>query len=69
MLQTGWCQTFLGFQQARSLEAEKAIEAAEALMRGDTDSLPDGLRSKKEIEKELKRVLAGHDDFLAPVAG
>lgn len=52
-----------GLQQARSLEAEKAIEAAEALMRGDTDSLPDGLRSKKEIEKELKRVLAGHDDF------
>lgn len=52
-----------GLQQARSIEAEKAIEAAEALMRGDTDALPDGLKSKEDIHKELKRVLAGHDDF------
>jgi len=52
-----------GLQQARSVEAEQAIEAAEALMRGDMDALPEGLRSKEAINKALKRVLAGHDDF------
>ena len=46
-----------GLKQARSLEAETAIEAAEEFMRGE------GSRSRTEIDEELRRVLAGHDDF------
>lgn len=52
-----------GLQQARSVEAEQAIEAAEAWMRGDKISLPENLRTQAAIDKELRRVLAGHDDF------
>lgn len=51
-----------GLEQARSVEAEKAIEAAEALMRGEKE-LPVGLRSKAAIQKELQRLLPGHDPF------
>ena len=47
----------LGLKQARSLEAETAIEAAEEFMRGE------GSRSRAEIDAELRHVLAGHDDF------
>ena len=54
-----------GLQQGRSLEAERAIEAAEAWMRGDLAALTDGLRSAEEIDRELQRVLAGHDPFLS----
>ena len=46
-----------GLKQARSLEAETAIEAAEEFMRGE------GSRSRAEIDAELRHVLAGHDDF------
>jgi hypothetical protein len=52
-----------GLRQGRSVEAERAIEAAEAWMRGDKDELPEGLRSKRAIQAELERVLAGHDPF------
>lgn len=52
-----------GLQQARSVEAEQAIEAAEAWMRGDTAALPPGLSTKEQIHDELRRVLAGHDAF------
>jgi hypothetical protein len=52
-----------GLQQGRSLQAEQAIEAAEAWMRGDKAALPEGLRTKKAIHAELMRVLPGHDDF------
>jgi hypothetical protein len=52
-----------GLQQARSLEAERAIEAAEAWMRGDMASLPPGLSNMEAIHAELKRVIAGHDPF------
>ncbi|WP_437744603.1 ATP-binding protein [Sorangium sp. So ce1504] len=52
-----------GLQQARSIEAEKAVEAAEAWMRGDTDALPPDLSTKEAIHAELARVLAGHDPF------
>ena len=52
-----------GLQQGRSLEAERAIEAAEAWMRGDLAALADGLRTAEEIDGELQRVLAGHDPF------
>ena len=52
-----------GLKQARSREAEQAIEAAEAFMRGERDTLPEKLKDKKTIHDELKRVLAGHDPF------
>ena len=55
-------ETF-GLRQGRSVEAERAIEAAEALMRDDTEGLPEGLRSRDEIQRELERVVAGHDSF------
>jgi len=61
---TNWLvsETF-GLSQARSLEAERAIEAAEAFMRNETRQLPEGLTSKNGIHKELKRLLPAHDDF------
>ena len=52
-----------GLHQGRSLEAEKAIEAAEAWMRKDQAALPEGLMSESAIHQELQRVLAGHDPF------
>ena len=52
-----------GLRQARSVEAESAIEAAEAWMRGDKAVLPKHLKSQVAIHKELARVLAGHDEF------
>ena len=52
-----------GLQQARSLEAERAIQAAQAWMRGDTASLPRGLATKEAIHAELARLLPGHDSF------
>ena len=52
-----------GLQQARSLEAEHAIEAAEAWMRNDTTALPLDLTTKESIHKELVRLLPGHDPF------
>jgi hypothetical protein len=51
-----------GLDQARSIEAERAIEAAESLMRADA-ALPMGLDNKNLIDAELKRVLPGHDSF------
>lgn len=54
-------ETF-GLQQGRSLEAERAIEAAESLMRGSSD-LPKEFSSWKDIHQELRRVLPGHDPF------
>ncbi|RRV42611.1 ATP-binding protein [Pseudomonas sp. o96-267] len=52
-----------GLRQARSVEAEQAIEAAEAWMRGEQAALPQKLHSQGAIHKELMRVLPGHDDF------
>lgn len=52
-----------GLRQGRSIEAERAIEAAEAWMRHDTRQLPPGLETKEAIHGELLRVLAGHDSF------
>lgn len=52
-----------GLQQARSVQAEEAIEAAEAWMRDATDLLPGNLNSKERIHKALLRSLPGHDDF------
>lgn len=52
-----------GLRQARSVEAERAIEAAQAFMRGDARQNPEGLRGAEAINQELRRVLAGHDPF------
>jgi hypothetical protein len=52
-----------GLQQGRSVEAERAIEAAEAFMRNDTNALPEDLTDRDDIQRELERVLAGHDPF------
>lgn len=51
-----------GLEQARSVEAEAAIEAAEAFMRGER-KLPEGLRTKREIHKALQRLLPANDQF------
>ncbi len=60
----GWLVSdVFGLKQARSRDAERAIEAAEAFMRGDNDSLPDDLQTKEAIHQELRRVLAGQDPF------
>ena len=52
-----------GLRQARSVEAERAIEAAQAYMLGDTHKCPENLRDADRIDEELRRVLAGNDPF------
>jgi len=52
-----------GLQQARSVDAERVIQAAMAWMRKDYDILPADLATREAIDKELRRLLAGHDDF------
>lgn len=52
-----------GLRQARSIDAERAVEAAEAWMRDDVEALPADLATKEAIHTELCRVLAGHDPF------
>lgn len=60
---TNWLvsETF-GLEQARSVEAEKAIEAAEAFMRGEKP-LPAGLDSEKAIHTQLRKLLTAGDAF------
>ena len=62
---TNWLvsNTF-GLKQARSADAERAIEAAERFMRGEK-LLANGLRTKTEIHVELQRLLPPHDVFWA----
>ena len=52
-----------GLRQGRSVEAERAVEAAEAFMRGEGGGNPEDLREPHGIHEELERVLAGHDPF------
>jgi hypothetical protein len=60
----GWLTSeIFGPRQARSREGENAVEAAEAFMRGDFGGLPDGLKSKDDIQRALKRSLPGLDPF------
>ena len=60
----GWLTSpVFGLDQARSPEAEKAIEAAEAFMRDDTKHLPRGLRTKASIQKALEKTLPGVNPF------
>lgn len=60
---TNWLvsETF-GLDQARSIEAEKAIEAAESLMRGETPQNKD-LSTKTAIHTALQRLLPAGDPF------
>jgi len=60
----GWLTSeVFGLRQARSREAEIAIEAAEAYMRGDVAQLPSHLKTREQIHEALLRVLPGHDPF------
>jgi hypothetical protein len=60
----GWLVSdSFGLLQGRSIDAEKAIEAAEAWMRDERDALPPHLGTKEAIHAELQRVLPGHDPF------
>jgi predicted ATPase len=54
-------ETF-GLEQARSVEAEQAIEAAEALMRSEPTQHK-GLTTKSEIHSALQRLLPAGDPF------
>jgi hypothetical protein len=52
-----------GLEQARSPEAERAIEAAYDFMAGRLAELPEGLRSADQIDRELRRLLPDQDKF------
>jgi hypothetical protein len=52
-----------GLQQARSVPAEEAIEAAERFMRGEADKNPEHLRTKEQIHAELEHLLGDLDPF------
>ena len=53
-----------GLEQARSREAEEAIEAAKAFIRQERSSLPAGLKTRAQIDNRLRKLLAGQDPFL-----
>jgi len=60
----GWLTSeIFGLKQARSTEAETAIEAAEAFMRSDFDQLSEGLKTKAAIHKALLVTLPRLDPF------
>ena len=52
-----------GLRQARSIEAERAIDAAQACMLGRGPQNPEGLRRPAQIDEALRRALPGHDPF------
>lgn len=52
-----------GLQQARSLPAEEAIEAAERFMRGSAEENPAHLRTSAQIHEALLRLLGDRDPF------
>lgn len=61
----GWLTSdIFGLKQARSIEAEKAIEAAEAWMRLDNmNAFPNYLKTSEQIHQQLMQLLPGHDPF------
>ena len=60
----GWLTSdIFGLKQARSREAEDAVEAAEAFMRGELSQLPEGLSTKDQIDAALQKCLPGLDPF------
>jgi hypothetical protein len=50
-----------GLKQARSREAEQAIEAAEAYMGNQAEGMPEHLQTRQAIHRELLRLLPGDD--------
>lgn len=52
-----------GLNQARSLPAEIAVEAAKRFMRGEADKNPESLRTQNDIHEELLRQLGDRDPF------
>ncbi len=52
-----------GLHEARSREAELAIDAAKSFMAGRMNDLPVGLQSKEQIHEALKSSLPGQDTF------
>ncbi len=52
-----------GLRQARSIEAERAIDAAQVYMRRDLLQSPGDPEERDGIHRELCRVLPGHDPF------
>ncbi len=60
----GWLVSdVFGLRQARSIEAERAMDAARACMLGKGLENPEGLRGRDEIHEALCRALPGHDPF------
>lgn len=60
----GWLvSNVFGLRQARSIEAERAIDAAQACMLGKRLENPEGLRGRDQIHEALRRVLPGNDPF------
>lgn len=61
---TNWLVSpIFGLEQARSVEAEEAIEAAEGFMRAQESQNPPHLRSWDQLDTRLKQVLSGSDRF------
>ena len=52
-----------GLQQTRSLQAEEAVEAALAFMRGDMEALPTELADAPSIDARLRELLPSQDAF------
>lgn len=52
-----------GLEQTRSLEAEAAVEAAQAWMRNEREGLPAGLDSAEAIDARLRALLPAQDPF------
>jgi hypothetical protein len=60
----GWLTSpIFGLDQARSVEAEEAIDAARRFLRGEEATNREGLRTKEEIDARLRQVLGGSDPF------
>ncbi len=60
----GWLTSpIFGLEQARSVEAEEAIDAARRFLRGEDSTNREGLRTKEEIDARLRQVLGGTDPF------
>jgi len=61
---SSWLESELfGLERATSQEAERALDAAAALMRGEEAALPAELRTQEQINAELRRTLAESHPF------
>lgn len=61
---SGWLESPLfGLERAMSVEAEQAIDAAYAFIRGKTDDLPQGLKTREQIDAAMRRSVAETNPF------